>query len=31
LEDEGLIRRNRRIISVLNEKKLKDLAGDIYK
>ncbi|HCX04497.1 MAG TPA: cyclic nucleotide-binding protein [Clostridiales bacterium] len=31
LEDEGLIRRNRRIISISNEKKLKELAGDIYK
>ncbi len=31
LEDEGLIRRNRRIISIQNVEKLKDLAGDIYK
>jgi len=31
LEDEGIIKRNRRIVKVLKIQKLKDLAGDIYK
>ncbi len=31
LEDEGIIKRNRRIIRVLKVHKLKELAGDIYK
>lgn len=31
LEDDGLIRRNRRIINIQNVEQLKELAGDIYK
>jgi len=31
LEDDGLIRRHRRIINIQNIEKLKELAGDIYK
>jgi len=31
LEDEGIIKRNRRIVRVLEVDKLKELAGDIYK